>query len=720
MKKVLSLLCAVMIVLSASAAPGKKVQAAKFQRAAVEQLRAQKNVTAKKAVKKNALAVKEFKSEFVASDMSISAASALRAPKAVAEAINVKCGSWEIEDWGTDGELTLIAEDNQYAFYFDIIYGGDATDLVLGKTYTVSDIYVGADGQYAGVFYNGEWNYGLKQLSLVKTIDEKGLVHFAGSCVDSLDAAFTFYYDEEEFIPTGDTVIYNFTTKAQMTYSAYYEDWMIKADDGKYAFSLDIFSENAESPVGNYSSANKDFDLTYTNVEVYAAPDSSNLYAAVSAKASIFVQNDTTFILADILAEDGVVYQFGAFYSAPTKQGEDTIVADSLIVNSDYYDWFGIVFVEAANEKYGVSLNLYPDTNYIDYFGSYSIGTNATGEIIINDDISTTMYSGTFSVAKTNEGLAITGKVLCENDIEYTLNLTGTGKAPAPEIPDTITGSDFELDYNPSYWELSGYVNEDIYLGILANSSTIAGHYDTKDLDDYYTYIGLGEGIFYDMTGASLDVTFENNIITVKGTLTVTSEDDPTDVKTTYLDITGTYTPPTERHYTYDGQEPFSAVIPTYDVDSSYLARSGVLYVDAMNDKYEAAALAFIPKEGNNTLVAGTYTIDNSQMPGTLYASSGLNSQGQLGYSFVGLYSAQGWTSVWFLVAGTATIDENGVITIAGLNSYNQQVNVILGKNAEGVESINADIKATKRIVNGQLVIEKNGILYNVLGTNVK
>ncbi len=646
--------------------------------------------------------------------MSISAASALRAPKAVAEVINVKCGSWNFKDYGTDGQVYLYAEDNTVAFAFDVFYGEGNTDLELGKKYTLAEM----DAEYSGVFHDGAW-HDLASAEITKTIDEKGLVHFAGSCVDSLDAAFAFYYDEEEFVPTGDTVQYSFTEKAKMSYSAYYGDWMIKADDGKYAFSLDILSENTESPAGNYSSANKDFDLTYTNVEVYTAPDSSNLYAAVSAKASIFVQNDTTFILADILAEDGVVYQFGAFYCAPTKQGEDTIVADSLIVNSDLYDWFGIVFVEAANEKYGVSLNLYPDT--IDYFGNYSIGAGATGEItILSDSSTTTIYSGAFTVAKTDEGLAITGKVLCENNIEYTLNLTGTGKAPAPEIPDTITGSDFELDYNPSYWELSGYVNEDIYLGILANSSTIAGHYDTEDLDDYYTYIGLGEGIFYDLTDASLDVTFDNNIITVKGKLTVTSEDDPTDVKTTYLDITGTYTPPTERHYYYDSQDPFSATIPTYEVDSSYLAKNGVLYVDALNDKGEAAALAFIPKEGKNTLVAGTYTIDNSEAPGTLYASSGPNSQGQLGYSFVGIQSTQGWTNIWFLVAGTATIDENGVITIAGLNSYNQQVNVILGKNAEGVESINADIKATKRIVNGQLVIEKNGVLYNVLGTNVK
>ena len=175
MKKIFTFLCALVIVLSASAAParnaGKKTRAAKDFATVMNATPKALNVASKDD------------------------ATLFRAPKA--EAIDVECGSWEIEDWGTDGELYLYAENNNYVFYFDINYGDGASDLVLGKTYTVDDIYVGGDGMYAGVFYDGEWNFGLKDLSLVKTIDEKGLVHFVGSCVDSLDAAFTFHYDDE-------------------------------------------------------------------------------------------------------------------------------------------------------------------------------------------------------------------------------------------------------------------------------------------------------------------------------------------------------------------------------------------------------------------------------------------------------------------------------------------------------------------------------------------
>ena len=109
---------------------------------------------------------------------------------------DVKIVSWEIEDWGEDGELYLMSQDDEYGFYFDLIYGGDAEDLIPGKEYTVEDVYVGEAGQYAAVWYDGDWHYGIKTLSLTKTIDEAGLVHFAGSVLDSLDDAYTFHYDE--------------------------------------------------------------------------------------------------------------------------------------------------------------------------------------------------------------------------------------------------------------------------------------------------------------------------------------------------------------------------------------------------------------------------------------------------------------------------------------------------------------------------------------------
>lgn len=61
-------------------------------------------------------------------------------------------------------------------------------------------------------------------------------------------------------------------------------------------------------------------------------------------------------------------------------------------------------------------------------------------------------------------------------------------------------------------------------------------------------------------------------------------------------------------------------------------------------------------------------------------------------------------------------------ITITIVVDYEKaEVNIVLAdENYTGVETLKTDRQALKRIVDGQLIIEKNGIRYNVLGTEIK
>ena len=91
MKKFLSLMCAVMMIISASATPAtKKMQAVKFQRAAA--MMQNKDQLQKKnfgALIQDAKMLKGGK---------MVSATPFRAPQAQQEAINVKCVSWDIKD----------------------------------------------------------------------------------------------------------------------------------------------------------------------------------------------------------------------------------------------------------------------------------------------------------------------------------------------------------------------------------------------------------------------------------------------------------------------------------------------------------------------------------------------------------------------------------------------------------------------------------------------
>ena len=77
-----------------------------------------------------------------------------------------------------------------------------------------------------------------------------------------------------------------------------------------------------------------------------------------------------------------------------------------------------------------------------------------------------------------------------------------------------------------------------------------------------------------------------------------------------------------------------------------------------------------------------------------------------------------------------AFVDEDGVEyngTLAGArtttyNTNGQQIQIVTGEGQEtvAVENIEAGVKAIKRIENGQLIIEQNGVQYNVLGVTIK
>ena len=697
-------------------------------------MRAEKQTPAKKAVKKNAVSAKEFSA--VQKSASFSKANTVkpeapvfRAPKAVAEAVDVTCNAWDIDDWGEDGELYLYSEDRTINFYFDLIYGGEATDLQLGKTYTAADLYIeeATGEQYGAVFYDdgdgADWHWGIKELSLVKTIDNDGLVHFVGSCTDSQDASFTFHYDEVPFVPTGEEVEHTFAYSASLKYSTLFEDWTIKADDGVYAFQLDIYSENSESAAGVYDSQNEDFDLDYTYVEVYDGNGDSEIFYAHSAKATITEQNDSILINAEILAENGVLYKFEAFYAAPTKQGEATIEATNLVINDSWYAYFGMAFAEASNEDYEVSLSLY------DVEGTLTAGEGFSGSI---NDVE--IYSGSITIGATADGPSITGKVLCFDNIEYTLNLTYV--LPDKTREETIDITDGLLVIYPEDgdWQVRGFnADSTRYVSIDIISDAVAGTFTEEDMDSYYTYVGNvvegEEGLElseqFNPLALNITVTFNaaDSTATITGTYLGQGYSDDTDVPEFTLNISAkvvTYVPSTEIEY--DAEEDFVRHFAEYEVDDQYLSDYGVLFVSAENEEDEFINIQVNLPEGAEGLVAGEYEVSDSEyiVPGTITVGS---FEGNSLYgSYAGSYDAEGYINVplWFFASGKVTISESLVLEVQALNSKGYKISCRLGEYPEAIDNTEAKAAATKRVVNGNLIIEKNGVKYNAQGAVVK
>jgi hypothetical protein len=583
MKKFISLFCALAIVLSVNAAPVKKAHAVKFAKEQAKEVKAQKSLnkvektaTFKPAAVQKAPAKQQFTAKhevrkaenvsFTKAQLSANAQAA-KVAKAKKEATDVTIGSWYVEDWGEDGELYLYAEDNKTVIYADLIYGGDAEDLIPGKEYTVADVYVSESTgeQYAGVFYDGEWHYGVKELSVTKTIDDNNLVHFVGSVLDSLDGAWTFHYDEEAFVPTGEVVEHAFKNIASISYFEYYAQWSVRAEDNQFGFRMDLNEKSSESPVGEYSSEEGDFDIDYTWFTVYnAAGDSAWEYKAVEAAAVISESNDSLLIAIDFLCENGVRYKATAFIADPTAQEQADFVSTDLEVDASWFDYFGVVWLDASNADATLSLTIYPE-DAEDLSGEYVIANDesatASGSIKTAEG-TFDLFSGNFIISKGEAGYAVSGKVLATNNVEYNLDITYVKPEPTREAELTVEGLELSFDFDAAtpWWQLYGYnADSTVMVTVSPKEATeFAGNYKGEDLDPDYTYIVTD--ITYDEYG---DFDTYNYFKLIDADLNVTyNESDSTMV------ITGTYV---GRNLSNRSDIPaisinFSGRIPTPDV----------------------------------------------------------------------------------------------------------------------------------------------------------
>lgn len=125
-------------------------------------------------------------------------------------------------------------------------------------------------------------------------------------------------------------------------------------------------------------------------------------------------------------------------------------------------------------------------------------------------------------------------------------------------------------------------------------------------------------------------------------------------------------------------------------------------------------------------LPAGVYPINASWESGTTLACSGVLPDGPLP-SYVCFVDAEGYLdplNLWCMVDGTVTIEKvNGKMKmeVDALNSYDMSVKLHYSATSTAVEDINVDsTNISKRLINGQLLINRNGKTYNATGALVK
>ena len=230
----------------------------------------------------------------------------------------------------------------------------------------------------------------------------------------------------------------------------------------------------------------------------------------------------------------------------------------------------------------------------------------------------------------------------------------------------------------------------------------------------------------------------------LKGTMTVKLEDNVVTAVASFLcdnavqyDLTFV-TEYSREHIAFDCED-CDPVDYTYTSDSyyefttDYVESHNQLYFDILASDYSnvTAMVFFVDHMDDDiTIPEGVYPINSSMALGTVYASPGVAVgggpiQSYFCYTIVeedGIYFDQ--EGLLCLVDGTVTIKKNNGalnLEVDAVNSYDIPVRLHYAATATAVENIaTGNTNVSKRIINGQLMIIRNGQIYNATGAVVK
>lgn len=710
-KKFFSILCAFAIVFSANAAKLSKKEVS-LQKDAVKLA---KHQPAKKQAQKSTVAFRDLTKKVQATAATKQLNTKALAPQAKLEEVPVTIAKVVEKFYAESSDVYFKLTDaaGDYSFAFDIFVAEGDSTIEIGKTYTLEDM----DANYSyGIDYIKYDYVEYDSVTFVKTLTAEGLAKIDVTILAADSDTYVLTYEETEFVLTGDTITINFEESMLQPY--FYSDGSVElgAENEDYEVTLTYFTHEEGDLTGEYTI--EDFDLAYSYIFGTAKVE---LVDAILTATATETRID---VAATVVGEDGNVYEITMFFDAPVKEGEGTIEATNLTIDDSWFDWFGVLFLEASNDEVAISLTVSAEGTGAALAGEYVIGEDASG-VIENENGEFDLYSGSFTVAYADGAYTVTGKVLAFDNIEYTLNLSYI--KPEKTREETVTATGLELALYDGAWQISGYnADETRYISVAAYTDEVAGTYTEENIATNYTFVYyIEDGEAYEgfkAIEANLVVTFDEaaNVATVKGTFLGQGIVDATDAPLFTLDLTASIDE--SGHLDYDNEDtPFKEVFESYEIEDKYLEEYGELIVTAQNENGAYAALEIVIAEGDSTLTPGEYTFSDSEEAGPMNVIIGSCDGQYVYYSFFGTLTEDGYIDeMWFPVDGKLTVLENGVIEVVAVNSYGVQIECRIGAWPEAIDNTEVNAAATKRIVKGQLIIEKNGVKYNVLGAEVK
>ena len=639
--------------------------------------------------------------------------------------------------------VVILGGDWSYEYYAE---SGDWYMAVIDETqtYVVRLDYLAEESGFAGTFGIDDLDLDYSYLTIYDTDGTK-------TFVDYVEAEFTVTVTEDsKFLEANllceDSIRYLVSAAelplpepkatVELAYTnGHLEDgtrssetFQFWADENGVYTSLLIASEQVE---GEYTE--KDMYADYANYILFVDGTDSTFVDFLALNLTVTKENQTYFADAYALGVDTIMYHITMSWTKPAPADTIDIVATNMTI--DEFEYWGMYFctITASNEEYTVTLNMKnglplgeltsADFN-VEWSSVYRIADST--EIVFDDILSAT-------VTEVDGQRAIKAQALGVDTILYNLDLSYV-LPTATDTVEVVFTTPASAEYYDSYGDYYIYNKNEEYivvLDIFAEKNALEGEYEGEDFDYYYTKVGLiveGDTTAVSAAAAKATVTkvseelahIDAELLCENEVLYLVS----TDVTMSKLGLQYDMTEgEVNREYNLNDELTFN---------TDYVADYGELYVDVMaGDMSDLMSLLFFVNDTVEGLVIpeGTYPISDTYAEGTVLASTGYDADyGAMPSNYCTLVADGGnlyLNECFFMVGGSVVVEHvDGYlkITVDAVNSYDVPAHIVYEANpAEtGFENIKVNTNASKMIENDQLLIIKDGVKYNVMGSVVK
>lgn len=562
------------------------------------------------------------------------------------------------------------------------------------------------------------------------TCVEQGIYNFVGSFVGTDGKTYTWNvqnvevwaYDGETYEditltdggepvpPTPSDTIYSTINHPVVMDSIADFGWIyVSGQNEDYSLGIQV---NTDHLLGEFT--NEDIEMEYTQMIDWAAYD----YVDIESIPSVVIAQiaDTLRFTVTVKATDGQVYvvTLNDFVAQPT--GEEIYVDIVLPDVSDATEtegWFQTMGYDVTGEYYA---SICVNTNNMfgtfaaadmdwEYTGLY-IGETAVQ--LIENSIAVTVFNVADTVVFRTEVLDVDGTKWIITMKDFT---------PTPiEVIDLVTVDamgEYSSEYGDYYASGTTAAGDQIALDIYMDKLA-SGTFTIDDVESYYSGIELADGTFVEFYSADITLTVSGKDVLIEAVIigrdvkqyNVTMEisggqpsGDHTIVIADYEDINFTTF---DEAYTVATAKNGGNSDPTYNdasLDLRLYAKNTLTLTSnngAMTEIVFNISTQGLKRQADITVSAGSitsYDMDNAKVTWTGNA-----------------------TEVTFTVGDKATHGSDGA-TKAGQFDF---TSIDIVNPATGLFDINVNANVNKFMYNGNVMINVNGVIYNVLGAEIK